>query len=125
MDVFTESLEMVLMNLINNAADSMPEGGRIFLEATEEGEQVHIEVRDQGSGIPDEIKGDIFNPFFTTKENHEGSGLGLYLVYNEVMKMSGRIHLESEVGKGTAFHISIPRSGGMILEEKNENTDCG
>ena len=125
MDVFTESLEMVLMNLINNAADSMAGGGLILIEAREEGDQVVIEVRDQGSGIPEEIKGEIFNPFFTTKENHEGSGLGLYLVYNEIMKMNGRIHLESEIGKGTAFYISIPRSGGMAHEGKNKNTDCG
>ena len=122
-NVFTESLEMVLMNLINNAADSMPEGGEILIEASEEGEQVVIEVRDHGTGIPEEIKGEIFNPFFTTKEKHEGSGLGLFLVYNEVMKMNGRILLDSEVGKGTTFHISIPKSGGMILEGKNENSN--
>ena len=125
LDVFTESLEMVLMNLINNAADSMPGGGEILVKTTEEGDQVTIEVRDQGSGIPEEIKGEIFNPFFTTKEKHEGSGLGLFLVYNEVMKMNGRIQLSSEIGKGTSFHITIPRSGGMILEGKNENTDSG
>jgi polar amino acid transport system substrate-binding protein len=82
------------------------------MEAREETGQVILEVRDDGEGIPEEIRGDIFNPFFTTKGHNEGNGLGLYLVYNEVMKMSGTIEVESEPGVETIFRVLFSRVGG-------------
>jgi polar amino acid transport system substrate-binding protein len=110
--IVPESLEMILMNLVSNAADSISTGGNIFMEAREESGQVFLEVRDDGAGISEEIRGEIFNPFFTTKKHNEGNGLGLYLVYNEVMKMNGSIEVESEKGKETIFRIVFSKTGG-------------
>lgn len=110
--IVPESLEMMLMNLISNAADSISQSGNIYMEAREETGQVILEVRDDGEGIPEEIRGDIFNPFFTTKGHNEGNGLGLYLVYNEVMKMSGTIEVESEPGVETVFRVLFSKVGG-------------
>ncbi|MCF0143686.1 MAG: HAMP domain-containing histidine kinase, partial [Firmicutes bacterium] len=67
-----------------------------------------IVVTDTGSGISPENIDEIFNPFFTTKGDSGGTGLGLYIVYNEVSKMNGRINVTSEVGKGTQFVVTLP-----------------
>ncbi len=69
---------------------------------------VHVTLRDDGSGIPEEIRSKIFDPFFTTKESGKGTGLGLSMVYGIVKNHNGYIALESEVGKGTAFHLFFP-----------------
>ncbi len=111
-----ESLEMILINLIINAVDAMEQGGEITINCMEEGETVTITVTDTGEGIPEEICANIFNPFFTTKANRNGGGLGLYIVYNEISKLNGSINVESEVGKGTIFTIKLPSNGGKCHE---------
>lgn len=111
-----ESLEMILINLIINAVDAMEQGGEITINCMEEGETVTITVTDTGEGIPEEIRANIFNPFFTTKANRNGGGLGLYIVYNEISKLNGSINVESEVGKGTIFTIKLPSNGGKCHE---------
>jgi two-component system NtrC family sensor kinase len=73
-------------------------------------------VSDSGSGMPPELLDKIFNPFFSTKNKGEGSGLGLYIVYNEVQKMGGEITVESKVGEGTVFYIKIPIESGESME---------
>lgn len=109
-DVLVESLELILINLISNAADSMLGGGTITIVCTENNGDMIIEVGDAGKGIPEDIKSDIFNPFFTTKQRNEGNGLGLYLVYNEIKKMNGYIDLVSEIDVGTTFIVGFPKN---------------
>jgi polar amino acid transport system substrate-binding protein len=103
-----ESLEIILINLITNAVDAITGKGEIKVLCSREEHSVQLTVSDTGGGIPAEVMDEIYNPFFTTKKKREGSGLGLYIVYNEVQKMGGVIEAESEVGRGTTFHIRIP-----------------
>jgi polar amino acid transport system substrate-binding protein len=107
-----ESLEMILINLIINAVDAMENGGDIVIDCAESEEEVMITVSDTGAGIPEEIRANIFNPFFTTKMNRNGGGLGLYIVYNEISKLNGKITVESELGMGTTFTIILPTKRG-------------
>jgi len=107
-----ESLEMILINLIINAVDAMENGGDIVIDCTESEEEVMITVSDTGAGIPEEIRANIFNPFFTTKLNRNGGGLGLYIAYNEISKLNGKITVESELGIGTTFTILLPAKRG-------------
>jgi len=108
--VNAEALELILINLISNAADAVgKEGGKIKVSCEKKDDGLlELVISDNGEGIPDENINEIFNPFFTTKRKREGSGLGLYIVYNEVQKMGGEIRVESTVGKGTTFFLSIP-----------------
>ena len=99
---------MIMINLIINAVDAMGAGGEIIINCSKEEETVRITVSDTGSGIPEEIRANIFNPFFSTKENRNGGGLGLYIVYNEISKLNGIITVESEIGLGTTFTIQLP-----------------
>lgn len=112
-----ESMDMIMINLIINAVDAMPKGGEINIDCSKEEEWVRITVSDTGSGIPEDIRANIFNPFFTTKENRKGGGLGLYIVYNEISKLNGKIAVESEIGLGTTFTIMLPVKRG---EESHE-----
>ncbi len=101
-------LEQVLVNLINNARDAMQGGGTLTLRtATREG-IVRIEVRDTGQGMAPDVLQRVFFPFFTTKEVGKGTGLGLSISYGIIKAHEGRIEVESEVGKGTTFRISLP-----------------
>ncbi len=112
-----ESFEMIMINLIINAVDAMENGGGIIIGCEEDEETVTINVSDTGTGIPEEIRASIFNPFFTTKHNRNGGGLGLYIVYNEVSKLNGKITVDSEVGIGTTFTIQLPRRRGEDSHE--------
>lgn len=107
------SLGQVLVNIIKNAFQSLPEnGGKITLmtqydDATEE---ITIVCRDTGRGIPEHELKDIFKPFFTTKEVGEGTGLGLYLSHELIRRHEGDITVESHVGEGSTFTIRLPRT---------------
>ena len=103
-------LNQVFMNLFVNAAQAMPEGhrGTITVRTGQEGEQVWIEVADDGQGIPPETIDKIFDPFFTTKPIGRGTGLGLSLSYGIVQKHNGRIGVQSVRGAGTTFRITLP-----------------
>ena len=109
-----EAVEIILVNLITNAADAIVDHGKIKVFCSNDGQAVQLIVNDSGGGIPAEVMDEIYNPFFTTKKKREGNGLGLYIVYNEVQKMGGEIKAESEVGKGTTFYIKIPIENGGI-----------
>jgi PAS domain S-box-containing protein len=104
-------LNQVFMNLMVNAAHAM-EGprGSITLRTgmAASGDAVWVEVADTGKGMPDEIKSRIFDPFFTTKPVGKGTGLGLSLAYGIIQKHHGSIEVESEVGKGTTFRVTLP-----------------
>ncbi|MGQ9599868.1 MAG: cache domain-containing protein [Anaerolineae bacterium] len=102
-------LRQVFLNLMNNAAEAMPEGGTLTLRTRRDpaNEQVIAEVQDTGIGILPENMKKIFTPFFTTKPIGKGTGLGLAIIYGIVKMHRGQINVQSEVGKGTTFTIIL------------------
>jgi len=126
-------LHQVIMNLCTNAAHAMEESGGVLalqlapvsltgddLKAyadLHEGPYVRLSVRDTGTGIPEEIQGRIFDPFFTTKEVGRGTGMGLAVVHGIVKSLGGDITFYSEEGRGTVFHVLIPRVCEEALPE--------
>ncbi len=128
-------LEQVIINLVVNARDAMPEGGQIILrtrnitayqaesldyQGMPAADYVQIEVEDGGTGIDPEIIEKIFDPFFSTKELGKGTGLGLSMVYGIVKQTGGFIYADSEVGKGTTFRLFLPRhivAAGEVTEK--------
>jgi len=124
-----------IINLVVNARDAMPKGGTVTITTANEsvgqaaalgtaimpaGDYVCISVSDTGIGIPKEHLGKIFDPFFTTKPVGQGTGLGLATVYGIVKQTGGFITVDSEVGKGTSFHIYLPRHRGEAAAPANE-----
>jgi two-component system NtrC family sensor kinase len=101
-------LQQVFMNLILNARDAMPGGGRLEIETEEVDQMLLVHIRDTGIGIAAENITKIYDPFFTTKSVGQGTGLGLAVSYGIVQEHSGRIHVESSPGKGTTFTIKLP-----------------
>jgi PAS domain S-box-containing protein len=120
-----DELAQVLINLVVNARDAMPDGGTVTLETKDveldhpwiqgavqapPGSYVALVVRDTGTGIDPEVMSRVFEPFFTTKERGKGTGLGLSTVYGIVAQSGGYLFVSSEVGKGTEFTILLPRA---------------
>ncbi|HET7088651.1 MAG TPA: ATP-binding protein [Anaerolineae bacterium] len=103
-----QQIEQVLINLIQNAIQAMPDGGTLRVSLRQAGEAVAIAVQDTGVGIPPEKLTRVFDPFFTTKPDGEGTGLGLSVSYGIVSHHKGRIDVESTVGQGTTFTILLP-----------------
>jgi len=102
-------IQHVLLNLLNNARDAMPEGGTITVTTANSGNVVEIIVKDSGEGITEEALDNIFDPFFTTKDVGKGTGLGLAVSYGMIQDMGGVIEADSVKGEGTTFTITIPR----------------
>jgi signal transduction histidine kinase len=100
-------LQQVLVNMLLNAVQAMPQAGRLDLAVLADGPAARILIRDTGAGMSPETKAHIFDPFFTTKS--EGTGLGLSLSYAIIKDHHGDIEVESEPGKGTTFQIRLPR----------------
>lgn len=112
-------LQQVVINLLLNARDSMPEGGEIRIETRNAGESVLCRISDSGSGIPRAVLPKIFDPFFTTKKIGQGTGLGLSVSYGIISEHKGNIEVESEVGAGTTFIITLPaRRAVPVVTEK-------
>ncbi len=101
-------LNQVFMNLLVNAAHAIAKQGEILVRTWHEGRMINITISDTGFGISEENQKRIFEPFFTTKEVGKGTGLGLSIAYDIIKKHNGMIKVDSEVGKGTTFTISIP-----------------
>lgn len=103
-------INQVIMNLVVNAAHAMTAGRRgcITIRTRAEGDEVRLEVQDDGSGMAPDTISKIFDPFFTTKPVGKGTGLGLSLSYGIIQNHSGRIEVESELGRGTTFIIHLP-----------------
>ena len=109
-------LREVLVNMVFNAVDAMPNGGELTLGAYDIDESVVIMVSDTGSGMAPDVKSRIFDPFFTTK-GKAGMGLGLAVSFGIIRRHEGSVKVESEVGSGTKFLISLPKA--EVTEEAN------
>jgi signal transduction histidine kinase len=109
-------INQVLMNVLANACDAVAGGGTIWITTRSEGDAVEIVIRDDGPGIPPEVREHIFDPFFTTKDVGRGTGLGLAISHQVVSAHGGRIEVESAPGAGTAVHITIPAGHARSLD---------
>ncbi len=131
-DIDPGDFETTLINLAVNARDAMPGGGILQIESRNKifekgdagllpdmapGSYVMISVRDNGFGMPKETFGMIFDPFYTTKDKSKGTGLGLSMVYGFVSRSRGQIGVESELGRGTVFHLYLPKSSADEIRE--------
>ena len=101
-------LEQILVNLVVNARDAMPGGGRLALSTALGGGRVTLRVTDSGTGMTDDVAARAFDPFFTTKEKGRGTGLGLATVYGIVQGAGGRVRLDTLPGRGTTVEIELP-----------------
>ncbi|MFA5975285.1 MAG: ATP-binding protein [Elusimicrobiota bacterium] len=102
-------IQQLVINLGVNAMDAMPDGGTLTVSLSKSGNDLlQIQISDTGTGIPPEVQKRMFEPFFTTKELGKGTGLGLSLVGDIVKNHQGKIDVQSEVGKGTTFRITLP-----------------
>ncbi|HEX8251804.1 MAG TPA: ATP-binding protein [Thermoanaerobaculia bacterium] len=108
-EAYGAELNQVWTNLIDNAIDAMSDGGRLELRTYARGDDVTVEVIDDGAGIAPEVRPHIFEPFFTTKAVGEGTGLGLDVVFRIVQRHHGRIDVQSQPGR-TIFTVRLPRS---------------
>ena len=111
-----QQLNQVFMNILVNAAQAIEKKGDIYIRTRSVSQNVEVTIRDNGSGIPQENLTRIFDPFFTTKDVGKGTGLGMNIAYNIVQKHNGTLHVDSELGKGTTFTITLP-FGEKDLEE--------
>jgi signal transduction histidine kinase len=102
------NLEQVFLNLFLNAVEAMPQGGKLMVAGDREQDFARVTVHDTGVGIPADRLDKVFEPFYTTKEAGEGTGLGLSVSYGIVEKHGGQIKVDSQLGKGTVFCVLLP-----------------
>ncbi len=142
-DIDPNQMDQMLLNLVINARDAMPDGGRLTITTrrlsspppwmleldtrTHTAQLVELTIADTGIGIRQEVLGRIFDPFFTTKEPGKGTGLGLTTVYDIVRRHGGQIRVESELGHGTVFRVVFPmaevtRSTAVVDDEHSLHT---
>ncbi|MCR4283711.1 MAG: ATP-binding protein [Parcubacteria group bacterium] len=98
-------IKQVVLNILRNAVESMPDGGDLTIEIKTVGESIKINITDTGKGMTEEVLKNIFNPFFTTKSS--GTGIGMTISLKIIEDHGGHINVESEYGKGTTMSISL------------------
>jgi PAS domain S-box-containing protein len=126
-------IEQVIMNLVVNARDAMPRGGKLVIATGNiealTGRYVRLAVSDTGEGMTDDVRARVFEPFFTTKPQGQGSGLGLATAYGIVEQAKGQIRVESAPGKGTSFSVVLPAfdassaAAPVIVHERPRGTE--
>jgi PAS domain S-box-containing protein len=118
----TNAMRQILLNLITNAVQAMPDGGQLTLRTCGTDDSlIRLQIGDTGIGIPPEHLQDIFNPFYTTKAPGQGTGLGLSVVHSILRRYQGDIRVESEVGVGTTFTIDLPcQCHAEVLPEQRD-----
>jgi PAS domain S-box-containing protein len=114
-------LREVFTNLVINALDAMPEGGRLTIESDTKGGRVFLRVLDTGIGMSEEVRQHIFEPFYTTK-GHAGTGLGLAVSYGIVERHGGTIEVQSELGRGTVFTVILPLAKSSVVRTAQQPT---
>ena len=112
-DADEAQLELALLNLVTNALDAMPGGGRLTLEARMANDRVRIDVRDTGSGISTDVLSRIFEPWVTTKPEGRGTGLGLSITHDLITALGGTIAVTTSAERGTTFTIELPVAGTL------------
>ena len=114
-------IQQVILALTMNAVEAMPDGGTVRLHVARsedlDGEGILLEVVDSGCGMPGEVLPHVFEPFYSTKPEGEGVGLGLSVVYGIVERHHGRVNVYSILGEGTAFRIHLPRTQPEVPTE--------
>jgi two-component system cell cycle sensor histidine kinase/response regulator CckA len=116
-NVDPSQLQQVLINLAVNARDAMPLGGRLTISTRDLDGHVGLQVADTGSGIEPAVLAHVFEPFFTTKQPGEGTGLGLPTVHGIITQSGGTISIDTEVGRGTTFVVTLPRAERLSESE--------
>jgi two-component system NtrC family sensor kinase len=113
-------LQQVFLNVLNNAFSAVDDGGEITVSTWEQ-DQVFVaaSIRDNGSGMSEETRRHIFDPFFSAHRHGEGTGLGLSITYGIMQKLGGRIEVESEEGRGSTFIFYFPKKSARDMEEQN------
>ncbi|MEJ8826554.1 PAS domain-containing protein [Variovorax humicola] len=133
-EIDTGEFELAMLNLVANARDAMPNGGRITIEARnvartpaeeDSGETVQISITDAGIGMPPDVLDRVLEPFFTTKEVGKGSGLGLPQVYGFAQQSGGQLKIESQPGRGTTVFLRLPRSMRLPAKAVDANNAPG
>jgi len=114
-------MQQILTNIIINAMQAMPDGGKITITTEQLADAVNLTIADTGVGIKQEHLDKIFEPFFTTKEIGQGTGLGLSVTYGLVHDMGGEISARSKVGEGSAFTIAFPIAQSRVAAEQGES----
>lgn len=109
--VAPQLMQQVVFNLVNNACQATKSPGQVSVVTRVEKGVAHLQISDSGVGMSPEVKARIFEPFFTTKGRGQGTGLGLNMSLNIVKRFDGDIHVESELGKGSCFTVSLPVAG--------------
>jgi len=120
-DCYGGQINQVLMNIIDNAIFAIKETGDIYIRTKEKNNNLIIEIEDTGVGISKENLTKVFEPFFTTKGVGEGTGLGMSISYKIIESHGGKINIDSEVGKGTKFTITLPKDGLKNQQEKGNS----
>lgn len=123
LNCYAGQLNQVFMNILDNAAQAIQDSGDVTIRTKQVGEDIVVEIEDTGSGIDPETLPKIFDPFFTTKEVGSGSGMGLSITYKIVKSHNGNIDVESEIGKGTKFIVTLPLNWEPDANENSEEKD--
>jgi signal transduction histidine kinase/ActR/RegA family two-component response regulator len=119
-------LREVLVNMVFNAVDAMPQGGTLTLATRDVDDQIEISVSDTGTGMSEDVRARVFNPFFTTK-GKTGMGLGLAVSYGIIRRHDGTVEVESELGHGSTFRLRLPaaRGGATVTTTAELHTPAG